>query len=223
VALDALLENVHLPFVPRILRARRPDKLVGRLIAGLEHDQPVVRAGAADLLGESGDARAAVPLLLAFKREAACDPLPFIEGTVDVRQRVGDALQKLGAVAFESYIAALSDEDPQLRACAARALTILADPRAADALLAALEKDRAALRQGNFSGASQPLLAIAEALGTMNDPRAIDALSACLSDAMLRSGLAIDEHQPGSWWHAFAEAASTALSRLGAPRASNID
>ena len=224
-ALDALIENLNLPWVPKTLLARKSDMLMDRLAVALEHDKPGVRAGAAALLGEWGDPRAARPLLAAFKREPPSDPLPFTADAIDVRSHVGTALMKLGPAALDSYIAALSDEDPQLRACAARGLAGLGDPRAADGLLTALERDRAASRQGHSSGWSQSLLAIAEALGAVKDSRAIPVLAACLSDALLRSagdmdsrgryGVAIDEYQAGSWWSAVVEAALNALTGLG--------
>lgn len=224
-ALDALIANVHLPWVPKTLLARKSDLLMDRLSAALDHDKPGVRAGAADILGECGDPRAARPLLAAFKREPGSDPLPFTADSIDVRSHVASALLKLGPAAFDSYVAALTDEDPQLRAYAARGLAGLGDPRAADSLCSALERDCAASRQGEFSGWSQSLLAIAEALGAVEDPRAIPVLAACLSDPLLKSagdmdfrgrcGVAIDEYQAGSWWSAFVEAALNSLARLG--------
>ena len=96
----------------------------------------------------------------------------------------------LGALAVEPHIAALKDENSDVRQAAAYALGEIKDPRAVEPLIAALKDEDSDVRK-----------AAARALGEIKDPRAVEPLIAALEDEELR----------------VRAAAAEALVKIGAP------
>ena len=168
--------------------------------------------GAADALGDIGDARAVEPLIAALKDEE-----PY-EGS-----HAADALVKIGGVAVDALIAVLKEEKGFARLHAANALGDIGDVRAAEPLIAVLKDENeyvrlaaaAALGRIGDARAIQPLIAAlkdndwevrehaAEALGKIGDVRAVEPLIAALGDAA----------------EGVREAAAEALKRIGGPKA----
>jgi hypothetical protein len=81
------------------------------------------------------------------------------------------ALENIGKPAVEPLIAALRDEQADIRAFSALTLGRIGDVRAIEPLIAALDDQEATVRQR-----------AAEALGSFTDPNVIDALSIALDD-----------------------------------------
>jgi len=113
------------PVIDALTRIGRP--CVIPLIDELQHPDPSIRASAAEALGCLRDRRAVGPLVDAYKQ-----------------QRVGyNALLALGRIddprGIEVVIRALKHKDQGIRYCLAKALAYSRDPRAADALLDAVE------------------------------------------------------------------------------------
>ncbi len=116
------------------------------------------RVAAAEALGQTGDARALAPLVVALK-----DPV--------VGEAAGQALVRFGASGVEHVLAALQDEEPHVRRGAAAALKETSEVEAVEPLIVAL-RDRDGLVRRHA----------AEALGTIRDRRAVQALIAALED-----------------------------------------
>lgn len=113
----------------------------------------LIRAEAADSLGETGDERAVHPLIDALKDE-----------NKHVRKVAAEALGKIGdKQAVEPLIAALKDKEGHVRETATSALGKIGDLRAVEPLIVALKDIYA---RGNA----------AEALGNIGDARAVEPL-----------------------------------------------
>ena len=138
------------------------DAAVEPLITALKDSDWRVRQGAAQALGQLGDARAVEPLITALK-----------DSNSDVRQEVTNTLKQLGdARAVEPLIAALKDRDSDVQQGAAQALGQLGDARAVEPLIAALKDRDSNVRQG-----------AAQALGQLGDARAVEPLITALKDS----------------------------------------
>lgn len=116
---------------------------------------------AADKLGESGNAKAVEPLILALKEEK--HPLSYY---------AENALVKCGAVAVEPLITALKDSSREVRREAAKALGKIGDARAVEPLIDALNDSHDWIRRNAV-----------EALGKIGDKRAVEPLIAALKDS----------------------------------------
>jgi HEAT repeat protein len=169
------------------------------LLAALQDPEPGVRAGAATALGKIADPRAITPLVAALDDDdesvrLSADlafrghfPLSNLEQTVEqllgvltsgsrvARASAASALwrvvNKSCTYAVEPLLAALQDEEPQVRKGAAAVLGKVGDARAVEPLLAALQ-DKAAVVRAEAAGA----------LGAVGDARAVEALLALLAD-----------------------------------------
>ena len=131
------------------------------LIALLVHEEPDVRLGAAEALGELGDPKAVGPLLALLQDEDG-----------HVRREAAEALGALGdPSAVEPLITLLRDEDEDVRRKAAEALGELGDPSAVEPLLALLQDEDGHVRRE-----------AAEALGALGDPSAVEPLITLLRD-----------------------------------------
>jgi len=182
-----------------------------------------VRGGAAEALGELKDARAVEPLIGALKdrytdvRKAAAEALgkigaPAVELLIAalkdkrmdryVHEAAAEALGKSGdARAIEPLIAALKDEDTDVRRYATKSLGEIGIP-AVELLIAALKDEDRVVRRGAVktlgelkdARAVEPLIAVlkdknkyvreaaAEALGNLMDARAVEPLIGALKD-----------------------------------------
>jgi HEAT repeat protein len=175
------------------------------LIAALGDERSDMRQAAAKALGAIGDARAMEPLIAALKdkdsavRKAAAEALDHLGWKPAQDESAGwywmakhdwDKCVALGALAVEPLIAALKDENSDVRQAAAKALGKIGDPRAVEPLIAALSDESSDVRY-----------AAAEALGKIKDPRAVEPLIAA--------------HQ--NWW--VGAAAACALGEIKDPRA----
>ena len=182
----------------RALGALNDPRAVEPLIAALKDGDDNVRLAAAGALGGLGDARALVPLIAALKDESQ-----------SVCKAAAEAIEGMPPV-VEPLAAALGDESSFVRECAARALGRSDDPRAVEALSAALWQDRdtrwiVAEALTCTSGGLNLLLvaledkdasvraAAARALGTSSDSRAVEPLVAALRDGDERVRAAADE------------------------------
>jgi hypothetical protein len=106
--------------------------IVPLLVHALRHDEIVVRAGAADLLAELGDANAVLPLIHALN-----------DADWQVRQQATIALGKRGDPrAIQPLVALLHDEEGEVRAAAAWALADLQAAEAVPALQQLAQCDR---------------------------------------------------------------------------------
>ncbi len=166
-------------------------RAVEALIAALEDEDWEVRLEAAGALGEIGDAGAVEPLIVALQDEAsdvreeaagalgeigdarAVEALIAAIEIEDVRfethaqKALREALGEIGDAAVEPLIAALQDEDPQVRWVAASALGEIRDARAVEPLIAALQDEDSDVRKMT-----------ARALGEIGDARAVEPLLA---------------------------------------------
>jgi hypothetical protein len=105
---------------------------VPKLIALLQGPGGRLSSGAAKALGEMGDGRAVRPLLVARRK-----------GSRGMREAAVEALDRIGARTLEPFIAALTDQYPDVRIEAAHALGRIGNARAAESLGTALQdKDR---------------------------------------------------------------------------------
>jgi len=102
---------------------------VESLIQSLEDDNPEVRENAAHTLGKIGDERAVGPLIKIMN-----DP----NENLPARENAIFALGEIGKPAVESLIQAMEDENPQIRARTAEALSKIGDERAIEPLDRAL-------------------------------------------------------------------------------------
>jgi HEAT repeat protein len=116
-------------------------------------------------LGNIGDARAISPLIDVFRLE--WDDTE----TITTWQKAAEALAALGEPTLLPLLAALDDEDDNVRHWSAVALGKLTDPRAVEPLLHALQDEKSLVRA-----------VAAEALGQIGESRAIDPLVALLKD-----------------------------------------
>ena len=214
-------------------------RAVEPLIAALQDENSDVRRAAAEVLGEVGDSRAMEPLIATLRdeadgvREAAAQALgeigepavgPLIAALRDEDSAVRPvAIHVLGVIWGLPEVSRLADEDLSVRRAAAGALGELGDPRAVDALMAALQdrddsvRKAAARAMGEIgdSRAVESLIralwdknggvgqAAAHALGKIGDSRAVGPLSVALGDGFRNV----------RW------AAAGALGELGDPRA----
>jgi HEAT repeat protein len=137
-----------------------------------------------DILRESGDAvgkEDAAARLNKMGKRAQGAILVLIETFRDTREPRLDghspagaaarALGKIGDPAVEPLIAALEDENSDVRFFAAVALKEIKDPRAVDPLIGALKDENPVVREY-----------VAGWLGEIKDPRAVEALIAALKD-----------------------------------------
>ena len=167
------------------------DAAVEPLITALKDSDWRVRQGAAQALGQLGDARAVEPLITALK-----------DSNSDVRQEVTNTLKQLGNATVEPLIAALKDRDWSVRHRTAQALGQLEDVRAVEPLITALKDSDWRVRQGAAQALGQlgdapavePLVitlkdsdwrvrqGAAQALGQLGDARAVEPLIAALKD-----------------------------------------
>jgi len=132
------------------------------LLSKLEDSDPSVRVGAADALGEMGDARAVEPLLAATK-----------DGYIQVRRVALQSLVKVegGDRTFERAVALLSEEEPPTRRYIVTALGELGDPRSIEVLGKCLEEPDMNVRRDAVS-----------ALARFEDDRAVDLLLEAAND-----------------------------------------
>ncbi|MDD1695495.1 MAG: HEAT repeat domain-containing protein [Methanoregula sp.] len=173
------------------MKKLRETRNVQGLILALQHKDPTVQYGAAEALGEIGDARAVEPLIAVLKHDE----------TSGVRWKAAEALSKIGIPAVTSLIGALQHDDEDVRWKAAIALGEIGDPMAIPPLIHLLcDEDRyvksraanalsmigepavdpliCALREGDGNlrwGAAM-------ALGKIRNPRAIEPLIRALPD-----------------------------------------
>jgi len=148
----------------------------------------VVRSSAAGALGSLGDRRA-IPILAGLLKDR----------DYNVRFSAADALRHFSDFpAPPELITALTDADPNVQRCAAEALVLSRDPKAIDALVAAIpnpiaiytlgeSRDTRAVRAligflQNPINKSQDRATAAESLGKLADARAVDPLIASLSE-----------------------------------------
>jgi len=135
------------------------------LMAALKDDESsMVRFAAARALGKIGDPRAVEPLVTAL------GDVPDHEFAPDVREAASEALEKIGAPAVESLVAALKDKDYAVRRLVANVLGGIGDPRATEPLAAASEDGDSGTREE-----------AALALGKIGDLRAVEPLVALLT------------------------------------------
>ena len=117
VALLALFD-VGPPAVPTLLELR-------------QHDEPLVRAAAIELVGHLGEARDSGPL-----------PAMLRDTSAVVRAAAAGALGRLGAsAARDALVDALDDRVPEVRVAAASALGLIGGRRALDGLLRVARTD----------------------------------------------------------------------------------
>lgn len=131
------------------------EETLSQLLIALNHPNPHVRSGAANVLGKWGDSRAIEPLIKILK-----DSVPA------VHRSAAKSLGAIGAPAVPSLLALIQDppfQEAPVRA--GEALSWIRDPNAIDMLCAALEYPEEDARQ-----------AAAEALGEISDPIALPGL-----------------------------------------------
>jgi HEAT repeat protein len=167
------------------------------LIALLKDEDPYVRWGTVISLAEIGDQRAVEPLIEALKDEElpvryqvayALDKLDWKpkDGREEVLYLIGkwdwDGCRKIGAPAVEPLIALLNDKVWYIRKEVIITLGKIADPHAAEPLIALLEKD----------GDWYLRYEAARALGKIGDRSVIEPLIAALKDenSLVRKGVA---------------------------------
>ena len=173
------------------------------LIACLNDSKPGVPGRAAQALGQIGDPRAVQPLIDCLKHPPEEIPSPpdnaaddkksddsqMDNGQTDspgedlqLRQKVAEALGKLGTPAVDPLISCLQEQDPAVCSLAATALGRTHDPRAIKPLIAGMVKlaGQDPTETENYEGVNihQSLL---DALANMGEP-AIKPLAACLKD-----------------------------------------
>jgi HEAT repeat protein len=160
-------------------------RAVEPLIAALQNLDWDVRQAAAVALGQIGDPRAVEPLIAVLKdqhgnvRTAAAEALHRLAWSPDsgaagaaywaAKGEWGKCVE-IGAPAVEPLIAALKDEDNNVRQAAAGALSQIGDARAVEPLIAALQSR-------GWGGGGR---AAAAALGQIGDARAVGPLIAAL-------------------------------------------
>lgn len=158
------------------------------LIKALAYERdPNVREAAANALGDLGDHAAIEPLI-----DLLNEPWSISGGPHDAGVR---ALTKIGSAAVEPLIAALKnakrssnpmmDPDQNLRIGCVRALGMIGDPRAIDALLKALSDNIPIVRSSSAQALEEigdsavlPLIELLERMGTRGPVAAADALNA---------------------------------------------
>jgi HEAT repeat protein len=128
------------------------------VLAALDETEKQVRLAAVKILGEIGDARVTDRLGALLQEQDA-----------DIRMHAVASLCKLKAVGH--LIAALDDQEPEVRARAAKKLGELEDERAVDSLTTILNDDNDAVRREAVT-----------ALGRIGDVRAIEPLSRILGN-----------------------------------------
>jgi HEAT repeat protein len=153
------------------------------LVSTLKDNDRLVRKAAARALGQIGDARAIEPLTAALKdgdrlvREAAAEALDNLDwkpgkdrtgATYWIVKRQWDRCAEIGAPAAESLIAALKDEDNDVREASAVTLLEIGAP-AVKALIVALKDESVHVT-------------VAEVLSGIGDTRAVEPLIAALRD-----------------------------------------
>jgi HEAT repeat protein len=132
------LEDKSVNIRRRAIRAleKAGPSAVEPLIAALQYMISIVRAGAAEALGEIKNTRAVEPLIAALQDENS-----------DVRSWAAKALGEIEDTrAVEPIIAALKDKNAHVRSWAAEALGKIKDSRAVEPLTAALEDENADVR-----------------------------------------------------------------------------
>lgn len=159
------------------------------LIDGLDDPDRGIRLGAAMALGYLGDERAIEPLIAALRVEPGMKNMPYNSGAMS-------GLRKFGARAVEPLVAALQDDNTDIRANAAMALAHPGSSRAVPPLIESLQdynpkvRSHAAMALGSIgdTAAVEPLLALLEdsdpepraiasgSLGRFGDDRAVDPL-----------------------------------------------
>ena len=142
-----------------------PVRAVEPLIAALGAISQQTYSDAAAALAKIGDTRAVEPLI------EACEDRDIVG-----RQPFTKALEKFGAAAVEPLIAALSNENWQIRDAAVCTLGSIGDARAVKPLIAALKDKVTTVR----------LMAVLE-LGRIGDAQAVEPLTEVLKDIYLRS------------------------------------
>lgn len=179
------------------------DEAVETLSELLQEEDRVVKEGTVEILGEIGTKKAAqiltvylgdevvaghVAETLASIGEPAVEPLvaALRDQDSDVRSRTAEVLVQIGEPAVESLIRALRDDDRWVRRGVAEALGRIEDRRAVEPLIEVLGDELAAWEA-------------AEALGQIGDGRAIEPLIAAMRDELV------------GW------AAAEALVQIGAP------
>jgi len=158
-------ERDHVGLLMRALGRLGDPRAVEPLLAALSQVNPHVRQDAATALGLIGDPQAIGPLIDAFRVESG--------DTEDITawQNAAQALARLGAPAIEPLIAALADEDWNVRTWSADALGLLGSPQAVGPLISALSDAERQVR-----------IDATVALGKIGDASAAEALVARLSD-----------------------------------------
>jgi len=119
-------------------------------ILGLYSSNLVDRGNAALRLGRIGEkAVPAIPFLVGLLGDTKSDVVQTSMGTIIVMagQLASDALAKIGKPAIVPLSTALQDINPQVRFQAARALGIMKDPGAIEALIAALKNKDPEIRK----------------------------------------------------------------------------
>lgn len=175
---------------------RKGTSAVPRLIALLGHDSPDVRHNAAHALGKLADARAVDALsdvlrdesdmrvllksLLALGQIRDSRAAPAVARLIghddpDVQAMVNNVLEQFGPGAVPPTLAALNDEQPQVREHAAHILGLLGEDAAVPALATALTDAHWEVR-----------FAAATALAEIGTPAARAAFQAALNDADAR-------------------------------------
>ncbi len=132
---------------------------VPALIEALRNDNPNVRAGAAEVLGEIRDPVALPPLLA-----AVYDSQP------EVRISVAVALSEFpNPKAAEAVLSSMRDDNPHVREVVARLVNRLKDPRGVEALIVATRDPNQSVQ-----------LSAWHALGASGDQRAVEPLRGAL-------------------------------------------
>jgi HEAT repeat protein len=197
-ALDALLEALvseYEVFVREDMTwalVRIGDAAVMPLIARLDDENPVARHAAAHTLGKIGDTRAVDALIhkLQDSDKAVVLKTAFVLGQIgdvkaipalvrllghserDIQTTLFNVLEGFGTPAVQPLIAAMSDEQWQVREHAADILGLIGNQQAVDALAKALHDEHWQVR-----------FAALTALGHIGGARAKDAVKALNDDA----------------------------------------
>ena len=178
-------------FGPPNIEKMKEKKNVKGLIKALKHKDSDIRKGAADALGEIGDARVVKPLIKALQDSDMFVYLKAAEAlgkigdaraveslivSLQNRSKYGveealEALGKIGTPAVEPLIAALQDSNKDIRRYAADALGKIGDARAVESLIKALQDSEMFVSSK-----------AAEALGKIGAP-AVEPLIAALQDS----------------------------------------
>lgn len=119
-------------------------------IVGLYSSNLIDRGNAALRLGRMGEkAVPAIPFLVGLLGDAKSDVVQTSMGTIIVMagQLASDSLARIGKPAIVPLSEALSDINPQVRFGAARALGIMKEPEAIEALIAALKNKDPEIRK----------------------------------------------------------------------------